>query len=196
VSVDGVLLAAGAGRRAGGPKGLRRDGSGVPWVRRSVEVLLEGGCGRVLVVVGAAADEVGTLLRQPGWVPHDHVEVVPCPGWSSGMSASLAAGLRAVTSDVALVHLVDLPDVGAAVVRRVLGQGGRERDALARASYAGRPGHPVLVGADHVVPLLATLAGDHGARTYLDQHAALGVACEDLATGRDVDVPPVGDTRS
>ena len=195
-----MLLAAGAGRRAGGPKGLRRDGSGTAWVRRAAEVLLDGGCDRVLVVVGAAGDEVAGLLRAPGWSHRDRTVVVPCPGWAAGMGASLEAGLRAVTADVAVVHLVDLPDVPAAAVHRVLDSGGRNRSALARATYAGRPGHPVLVGADHLPPLLATLEGDHGARAYLDAHDTLAVACDDLATGLDDDAPPddtpsSGDTR-
>jgi hypothetical protein len=46
----------------------------------------------------------------------------------------------------------------------------------------------VLVGADHVVPLVATLHGDQGARGYLEQHGALAVECGDLATGADVDL--------
>ena len=149
-------------------------------------MLHDGGCDRVLVVVGAAGDEVAALL-DPG------TTVVRCPGWASGMGVSLAAGLSAVTADAAVVHLVDLPDVGAAAVRRLLAQGGHERHALARATYGGRPGHPVLVGADHVAALVATLAGDAGARTYLEQHAAVAVECGDLATGADED-GPVSDT--
>lgn len=145
----------------------------------------------MLVVVGAAADEVAALLDEPGRSRRDEVVVVPCLDWESGMSASLAAGLRAVTADVAVVHLVDLPDVPAAAVARVLDRGGRTRDALARATYAGRPGHPVLVGAQHVVPLLATLQGDQGARAYLKDHGARLVECGDLATGVDDDLPEV-----
>lgn len=164
----------------------------MPWVRRAVEVLLLGGCDRVRVVVGAAADEVSALVEDPAWTHRTAVDVVACPGWSAGMSASLGAGLRAATGDVVLVHLVDLPDVPPAAVSRVLERGGRARDALARATYGGRPGHPVLVGADHVAPLLATLAGDHGARSYLDRLAALAVECGDLATGADDDSPPAG----
>ena len=105
------------------------------------------------------------------------------------MSASLRAGRGAASADVVVVHLVDLPDVPAAAVRRVLDRGGRTRDALARATYDGRPGHPVLVGADHVAALTATLAGDHGARAYLEAHAALTVECGDLADGLDEDAP-------
>ncbi|MBB3327505.1 CTP:molybdopterin cytidylyltransferase MocA [Friedmanniella antarctica] len=152
------------------------------WVRRAADVLTDGGCDRVLVVVGAAGDEVAALL-DPG------TTVVPCPDWADGMSASLRTGLRATSADAVVVHLVDLPDVGAAVVRRLLEQGGRGRDALARAAYGGRPGHPVLVGADHVEPLLASLGGDRGGRAYLDRHGVRAVECGDLATGRDDDGP-------
>jgi CTP:molybdopterin cytidylyltransferase MocA len=159
----------------------------VPRVRQAAEVLLDGGCDRVLVVVGAAADEVATLLDEPAWPRRDHVVTVPCADWAAGMSASLATGLRAASSDVAVVHLVDLPDVPAAAVRRLLEDGGRGRDALARATYDGRPGHPVLVGAGHVAALVATLQGDEGARAYLEGHGARRVECGDLATGADDD---------
>ena len=151
-------------------------------------MLLDGGCDRVLVVVGAAGDEVAALLADRDRA-RSRVEVVRSEDWASGMSASLTAGLRAVTADAALVHLVDLPDVSAPVVQRVLDRGGRARGALARAAYDGRPGHPVLVGADHVAPLLATLAGDEGARAYLDAHEVRVVECGDLATGADDDEP-------
>lgn len=107
------------------------------------------------------------------------------------MSASLRTGLGAVTSAAVVVHLVDLPDVSAAAVRRLLERGGRAHDALARTTYGGRPGHPVLVGADHVGPLLATLEGDGGARSYLEAHETLVVECGDLATGVDDDLSPL-----
>jgi CTP:molybdopterin cytidylyltransferase MocA len=59
--------------------------------------------------------------------------------------------------------------------------------SLARATYDGRPGHPVLIGKDHLGPLRGTLHGDVGARAYLDAHDVLAVECGDLATGADVD---------
>ena len=54
--IIGVLLAAGAGRRAGGPKALRVDPDGTSWLLRSITVLRDGGCDAVVVVVGAEAD--------------------------------------------------------------------------------------------------------------------------------------------
>ena len=117
--------------------------------------------------------------------------MVVAEDWSEGMGASLRAGLRALAGSdavAAVVMLVDLPDVTAEVVRhvaaRVTGPG-----QLARASYAGRPGHPVVIGRDHWVAAADSVAGDQGARDYLASHGVVDVECGDLATGRDRDSP-------
>ena len=177
----GLLLAAGAGRRMGTPKALVHDADGTSWLRRSVAALLDGGCTPVHVVLGAGAEEALTLLAD---LP---VEVVVADDWDEGMGASLRAGLLAVgDTDAVLVSLVDLPDVGAPVVARVLAAG-TGRAVLARAAYDGEAGHPVLLGADHLAPLVATLHGDVGAKPYLAAHEVALVECGDLATGADRD---------
>ncbi|MBM7519130.1 nucleotidyltransferase family protein [Nocardioides nitrophenolicus] len=180
MTTTGLLLAAGAGRRMGLPKALVHDEAG-PWLPRSVRVLVDGGCPEVVVVLGAGADQAAPLLAGlPG------VTVVRSADWSTGMGASLAAGLAALTGDAALVHLVDLPDVTAAVVARVLAAGD-DAAALARASYDGRPGHPVLIGREHWEGVARSAVGDQGARAYLAAHEVALVECGDLATGADVD---------
>jgi CTP:molybdopterin cytidylyltransferase MocA len=182
---QGVLLAAGAGTRMGRPKALVHDVDGTSWLQHGVAVLRDGGCDGVTVVLGAGADEAVTLLDGLG------VDVVVAHDWSSGMSASLRAGLASLhhsDADAAVVSLVDLPDLDATVVRRVLSE--REGDeALARASYHGRPGHPVVLGRRHWAGVLATAAGDAGARDYLSTHVPALVECGDLASGLDVDRP-------
>lgn len=182
-SAVGLLLAAGVGRRMGRPKALVTT-DGTPWVRRSIDVLRDGGCAEVLVAVGAAATEVEPLL-------HD-VHVVTVPNWAEGMGASLRAGLAAAQAgqgDRVLVSLVDLIDVGADVIARVLTDGGDATDALARAAYGGEPGHPVLLGRDHWVGVAQAATGDQGARAYLRAHSPRLIECGDLATGRDADRP-------
>ncbi|MPZ65773.1 MAG: NTP transferase domain-containing protein [Pseudonocardiaceae bacterium] len=210
--VAGLLLAAGAGRRYGMPKALVDDGG---WLRRSVAALADGGCDPVLVVLGAAAEQATALLP-------DGARTVVAPDWEEGMGASLRTGLAAlarpdavkgtftasgavtgpftaaegeadVEADVeaALVHLVDLPDIGAAVVRRVIGHAAP--DAVARAAFDGRHGHPVLLGRDHWEAVMAGATGDRGARHWLIGRADLIlVDCTDLATGTDVDRAPDG----
>ncbi|MFB9766076.1 NTP transferase domain-containing protein [Nocardioides kongjuensis] len=184
MTTSGLLLAAGAGRRMGMPKALVRDDDGTPWLTRSVQVLREGGCDRVVVVLGAGADEAEPLLDGL-----DGVSTVRSEDWSSGMGASLATGLAALDeadTEAALVHLVDLPDVTAEVVARVLATA-TSSQALARASYDGRPGHPVLIGRDHWLGVITSATGDQGARTYLASHEVTLVECGDLASGADVD---------
>ncbi len=204
VHTRGLLLAAGAGRRMGTPKGLLRMPDGSPWVERGVRALLAGGCAGVTVVVGAAAAEVSTLVRDlPG------TDTVFAAHWADGLAASLAAGLTSLADPIvpvvtgsmslpeqlgqpvtaAVVLLVDLPDVGPDVVARVLAAGGAGPTALARAAYGNRPGHPVVIGREHWAPVIAEADGDTGARAYLGRVGALLVECGDLATGRDLDRP-------
>lgn len=181
------MLAAGSGTRYGMPKALVDTGAG-PWVVRTVDALT--GCDPLLVVVGACADEVIARLP-PGAI------AVRNENFEQGMGSSLRAGLRALADggsgphdgcDAALVMLVDLPDVGAPVIARIRDRAGPAvRSALIRAVYAGRPGHPVLIGRDHWAGVLATASADEGARRYFQDHPPRPVECGDLATGRDVD---------
>ena len=188
--IVGVLLAAGAGRRAGGPKALRVDPDGTSWLLRSITVLRDGGCNAVVVVVGAEADRTRDVLAGSGFAADPGVTVVDAPDWQHGMGSSLRRGLLVAQRDpvvAVLVHLVDLPDVTAEVVRRLLRQAPPRPAVLARATYGGRPGHPVLIGRDHLPSILAGLGGDTGAKDYLALHEADGVECGDLASGQDRD---------
>lgn len=186
MTVRGLLLAAGAGRRMGGPKALLRDTSGTPYVVRAVEVLREGGCDGVTVVVGAAAAEAAALLDGTG------VAVAVADDWDEGMGASLRRGLADPSlagAAAVVVSLVDLPDVGPEVVHRLLQAMPPAPTALARSTYDGVAGHPVLIGRDHWAGVAETAAGDRGARGYLREHPPQLVECGDLATGQDVDTP-------
>ena len=196
-SVRGLLLAAGAGRRMGGPKSLLRDAHGVPYLDRAVGALLEAGCDTVTVVLGASAGDARLLLDEAGWTEDPDVDVIVAEDWDEGMGASLRTGLAALAGggeDAALVSLVDLPDVGTDVLRRVL-DAGSGAGSLVRATYDGQPGHPVLIGRDHWAGVLATAQGDRGARTYLAAHEPVACECGDLATGRDLDRPEDLDLR-
>lgn len=185
--VDGLLLAAGSGSRMGKPKALVVGADGVPWLHATLRTLHDGGCERVTVVLGAAAKEAGWLLTQ---APSGRARLVVAEDWAEGMGASLRAGLAGTYPDAeaVVVTLVDLPDVTAEVVRRVVAAATGPSD-LVRATYDGRPGHPVLLGKDHWAGVQETAAGDRGARDYLEAHDVTLVECGDLATGRDVDTP-------
>nr|WP_272955026.1 nucleotidyltransferase family protein [Kribbella shirazensis] len=183
-----MVLAAGAGRRMGRPKALVRGPDGVSWVVRTARLLAEAGCSPVVVVLGAAADQVRAELS------NEPVEVVEARDWTEGMSASLRAGLSALrttsASDVTgpeavVVVPVDVPGLTPAVVRRVADRAAGQ--GLVRATYQGAPGHPVVIGREHWDGVIASARGDEGARGYLREHRAELVECADLADGADVD---------
>lgn len=181
--VAGLLLAAGAGRRFGRPKALVRH-RGALFVEHAAGVLTEAGCTPVVVVLGASAEDVRSTASLPG------VSLVDNPEWATGMGSSLRAGLSELsTSDaVAMVILpVDTPGVTPAAVRRLISLA--TKDSLARATYHGAPGHPVLIGRAHWAAVRESATGDAGARDYLRRHEVLEIPCEDVATGEDVDRP-------
>ncbi|MBU9763997.1 nucleotidyltransferase family protein [Mycobacterium sp. TNTM28] len=173
----GVVLAAGAGRRYGMPKVLADEGA---WLGRAVRALAEGGCDDVIVVLGAAVVDVPAPAR-----------AVVAERWAAGMSESVRAGLAAAgAAEWIVLHTVDTPDVGADVVRRVLAAARGGGAGLARASYRGRPGHPVVLARRHLAALVTTLHGDAGARAFLrGRDDVIAVECADLATGADIDSP-------
>jgi len=181
--VAGLLLAAGAGRRFGGPKALV-EYDGEPLVRRAVRTLSEAGCASVRVVLGAAAEQVRGLL------PPD-VTPVFAERWQDGMGESLKAGLESLADDpsaAVLVHLVDLPWVPAAALARVVDAASEQ--AVVRAGYQGVPGHPVLFGRRWWADIARSAAGDHGARDWLRGRADVRlIECGDLGSGSDVDRP-------
>jgi molybdenum cofactor cytidylyltransferase len=165
----GVLLAAGAGRRYGKPKVLV-DG----WLDIAVGALRDGGCVDIVVVLGAAE-----IAAPPG------VTAITAPRWHEGLSASLRTGLAQagrMSADYAVLHVIDTPDVGPAVVERVLSRATASQSGLARAYFGDRPGHPVVVARRHWPELLGRLSGDQGAGAYLRSRPDVEVVdCSDLA---------------
>jgi molybdenum cofactor cytidylyltransferase len=171
----GILLAAGAGRRYGKPKVLVNG-----WLDTAVAALRDGGCADVVLVLGAA--EVA---------PPRGVTAITARYWHEGLSASVRAGLMqadGMHADYAVLHVIDTPDVGAAVVSRVLGRALSSESGLARAYFGGRAGHPVVIARRHWPEVLALISGDRGAGAYLSTRRDVEIVdCADLAGGQDID---------
>ncbi|WP_280270030.1 nucleotidyltransferase family protein [Nocardia wallacei] len=193
----GLVLAAGAGTRYGGPKVLAEGGA---WLRGAVAALRDGGCGPVFVVLGATgpalwSDGRWLVCESPATAVPDGARPVWAADWAVGLSASLRTGLAAVAhspegAGYAAVMPVDTPDVGADVVTRVLAAARTAPSGLARAVFHNRPGHPVVLHHKHWDAVLKTAQGNSGARSFLDARPDIvAVTCDDLATGRDHDYP-------
>jgi nicotine blue oxidoreductase len=180
--VAGVVLAAGAGVRFGGPKALvRLDGERL--VDRAVRTLRFGGCDPVFAVEGAAA------------LAPVAAEIVTNPAWSQGMGSSLQAALAALEQwpdvDAAVLLLVDTPWVGPDPVHRVIGEYTTSGREAVQASYDGVPGHPVLLARSAWSAAAELAVGDQGARGWLRRHRdeVSLVDCTGLGDSRDVDRP-------
>ncbi len=179
--IAGVVLAAGAGTRFGGRKQLASLGDR-PLLEHAVDVLRSAPVHDRVVVLGAYADELGKGVDFSG------VRVVPCPGWSEGVSASLRCGLDAVGDVEAVVVLLgDQPWVSARAVAAVIAARRSGTDAV-RATYGGTPSHPVLLERS-LFPMLRELRGDVGGREALRDANVVEVACDGLGDPRDVDTP-------
>ena len=182
--IGGLVLAAGAGRRFGGRKQLAPL-RGRPLLEHVLATAAAAPLDRVVVVLGADAGEVRARVRLHG------AEPVACAQWADGQAASLRAGaevLLAAGAEAAVVLLGDQPLLSPAAVRRVAAARDPARFDAVRATYGGRPGHPVLLER----PLLTRvdeLHGEEGARALLGSVAVLDVDCDGLGSPDDVDTP-------
>jgi molybdenum cofactor cytidylyltransferase len=183
--VQGLLLAAGRGRRFGDePKLLRPLADGRPLVLHALQRLHEALNAPPLVVVRAGDGSLAALLREQG------ATVIESLDAERGMGASLAAAARAVADDAALlVALGDMPAIApptyAAVLRAL-----RSGAAIVQPRCQGLPGHPVGFAA-HWLHQLRGLDGDSGARPLLRAHAmqVTALPVDDAGCLLDVDTP-------
>ncbi|MCA1711485.1 MAG: nucleotidyltransferase family protein [Actinobacteria bacterium] len=181
MNVAGLLLAAGAGSRFGGPKALVSF-EGELLVVRGQRLLREGGCDPVLVVLGAQAEQVAVHVDRS----------VLAADWETGMGASLRAGLAALEAEVdaVVVALADQPRIGSQSIERLRAAAAAGAVA-AVATYAGKQRNPVLLTREIWDDVARLSTGDTGARPWLRAHPELvvDVPCDDTGTPHDIDTP-------
>ena len=179
--IGGIVLAAGEGKRFGGCKQVAvLDGR--PLLEHAVRAMLAvPAIAPVVVVLGAHADAVREKVDLSG------VDVVVCERWAEGQSASLQAGVAALGDvEAAVITLGDQPFISPQVIAGVLDHRGRH--LAVRATYDGKPGHPVLMERrllDHVTEL----DGDVGARPLLDGPHVFAWEAGRLSDPTDIDTP-------
>jgi len=179
--VGGLVLAAGAGTRFGGRKQLA-ELDGRPLLEHAVRAMTAAPVGRVVVVLGALVEEVTATVDLHG------AEPCTCERWDEGQAASLACGLAELAScEAVVITLGDQPLMSPDAIGRVIDARGEGASAV-RATYAGAPGHPVLLERD-LFESFRDVTGDHGARHLLLSVPVRDVPCDDLGGGEDVDTP-------
>ncbi len=177
VRVAGLVLAAGEGSRFGGTKQLAPL-DGRPLLEHALGAV--AGLAPRVVVLGHEAEAIRSAIDLQG------AEAVVCEDWREGQSASLRRGVRAL-GDVGAVVVVlgDQPRITAAAVTAVAAAAD-DGAAAARASYGGRPGHPVLLGRE-LLARVGELRGDVGFRELLRGVDVREVEVGGLADPIDID---------
>jgi CTP:molybdopterin cytidylyltransferase MocA len=161
VSSTGLVLAAGSSRRMGSPKQLLMV-RGKPLLELVVEQVNQSNLDDVVVVLGAAADEIRSR------VDLGRARVLVNPDHAAGMASSLKAGLASLGPDVdrVVVILGDQPDVDAKLLNRLLDLEDRSGLPAAALDFNGLLHPPVVLKRDLWADLMS-LEGDVGCRAVI-----------------------------
>lgn len=204
MSIAGVVLAAGASTRLGSPKQLVVDANGESLVHRAARQLVDAGCTPVLVVVGAASEEVVHALGDL------RIALVANDEWKEGVASSIRSAVAAarahdhtnketaaalgseleIAIDALLLTTCDMPTVGVQHLQALCAayNGGAKRVASRYVTTDGAAtvGIPAIVGAREWA-VLEALRGDRGAKRLFYEDGTVTV---DLVGGNfDIDGP-------
>jgi molybdenum cofactor cytidylyltransferase len=186
----GVLLAAGRSTRMGRPKQLLawppNAPDAQPLVAAAFDAILPA-CDAMVVVVGHEADavigalgdrEFGTVAVEPG----------------AEMIESVKAGLsiaRAISPKARIIlHPADHPHLRPDTLRALTRTAARHRGCAVMPTFGNQGGHPVIVAAELVIPIVCC-EGEGGLRQFWLDNAAkcVRLPVDDPGVVFDIDTP-------
>jgi len=185
-----LLLAAGRGRRLGGPKALL-DLGGMTALERCLRALRAGGADELRVVLGHSAREARAALSAEVAAG---VEFVINPDPDRGQTSSLHAGLAAGpgSGECFALHTVDHPLLHARDLSALLSafaQRGRKQQIVVPI-VGGRRGHPALFQSQLAAEFAALRDDEPGhAVVRRDPSRVLEVPSGNIWLVRDLDTP-------
>ena len=187
MSIQRLILAAGASRRFGADKRQARLPSGETLLEATLSVL-------------CPADPLPLLVLRPGETApppfQDQVRAIPSPRWDEGQGHSLAAGASAWDPAAApwlLIALGDMPYLRRETLTALEHACAEAQAApgpmpLIAPSYQGQRGHPVAVPA-RLRPAALALTGDQGLKALFASEPVKLLPSQDPGVCRDVDRP-------
>jgi len=181
-----IILAAGLSKRMSVFKPLLPTGD-LPAVVRCVRAAETAGVRDIIVVTGHKRDELESVLLKMA----PHARTVFNSRFSDGMFSSVRAGVSALTDDTDGFFI--LPSDCCAVTGDMLAMliwhfekaGGL---AVTRPKFNGQRGHPPLIPAVYIAPLLS-YNGDNGLKGFLSPLPTLEIEMENNAVLLDMDTP-------
>jgi molybdenum cofactor cytidylyltransferase len=181
--IAAIILAAGGSSRFGGIK-QTMDYDGEPLIRRAANAAFGTRANPIVVVVGANNAESGRALHGLD------VEIILNESWKSGISSSLATGIRRVkesNAKAALITLADQPLVDTTALNRLIAAFDDDHTVIA-SSYASTIGVPAIFGREFFDDL-ENLEGDRGAGQWLRAHSHLVTSIPLPEAETDIDTP-------
>ena len=158
-----LIPAAGSSARMRGRDKLLEPVDNQPLLRRQAQIAL------------SQTAQVLITLRHPDPARHSALDGLPVTLLAiTDAATGLSASFRAVShlTTALMILPADMPDLTAADLATMIAAHGQSPDLILRGSAGDRPGHPVILPA-LLIPDLATLQGDHGARSLLASHQSL-----------------------
>jgi molybdenum cofactor cytidylyltransferase len=176
-----LIPAAGASSRMRGADKLLLPIAGQPLLRHQALTALTTTCPVVVTLRPTDNARRAVLDDLP-------LSVIDVPDAATGLAASFRAAARLL--DTALMILpADMPEIDAADLARMIAAFRARPETCHRATSAnGQPGHPVILPR-HLLPEIAALTGDSGARGVLAKHGAQLVPLPANHALTDLDTP-------
>lgn len=179
-----ALLAAGSARRMRGADKLLEPVAGLPVLRRlALAAQATGGP----VAVTLRAPDPGRAAALEGLA----LALLPVPGAAEGMAASIrvaADWAQAIGASGLILCPGDLPELGPEDFAALAAAFDPAGPPLRATDAAGTPGHPVAFPA-RLLPELAQVTGDSGARAVLAAHPPRPVRRPHRGPTLDLDSP-------
>lgn len=179
-----LIPAAGASRRMRGRDKLLEEIDGTAILRRAT--LAAAATGEAVLVTLPEGDRARRAALDGVAVARQEIDA------AEGMAASIRAGAKAATAagaDGLLVMLPDMPEIGTDALLTLIAAWRAEPTRPCRAAAAdGTPGNPVVIPA-RLLPALAAVTGDTGAREVLKGEDPRLCPLPDRAALIDLDTP-------
>ncbi len=183
--ITAILLASGESRRFGSDK-LFWKIKGIPLIDRALRAVLESTVDEIVVV---CSPEVAKHIAFTFLNSRCRIIVNRRPG--RGMSASIRAGLRAVSARSAAVMIAhaDMPFIDSKIVNRLLRAYRAKPKRIVAPCFCGQQGNPVMLPRKHWSSIWA-LRGDVGCKSILKKNPLdiTWVRFKDNRILRDVDL--------
>lgn len=166
MTVAAILLAAGESSRMGTPKPLLEWG-GCTLIEYQIAQLKGPIVDRVVVVLGARADEIQPVVRRAG------ARAVINELYTEGRASSVRVGAATLGEDTETILLlnVDQPRPHR-VIERIVTEHQRQGSLISVPTFQGKRGHPPVLSGSLLGELRQVREASQGLRGLLRQHEA------------------------